>query len=373
MKKSNNPHNGNSSFRFGFEIIFKEDERYYFQFNDTEGEPLLFGKGYSSERSCADGIQAIIRAAGSDELYDLQETKKGKYFFILKSGNHKEIGRSRTFDRLEDLEEQMELLKSIDEDVPQYGLIDDSAELQEEAPEEKAVLPPPETKEKAPQEKPKAVENPVKKTETAVIAGNKSAKPEEQEKMPRYKFSIIYYPDSKIWMLKNDFSDESIKLKTCDGQQIEDFLKAQLPPEELEAPPALTKPEAATKPPAAPKSPKPAPEEVELSLRNNQGDLLREVAKIGSIAKLVLSPKIAAGAQAIAFDAKVLAQSLRDKQTVIIGMAQKQYLIDGRLEIPIYGSNSLKQGLYRFTVDASQVEPSGQSSAFCGSQLVLLN
>ncbi|MBK8192161.1 MAG: DUF1508 domain-containing protein [Lewinellaceae bacterium] len=358
MKNSNNPFSGDSSSRFGFEIIFKEDEKYYLQFNDTAGEPLLFGKGYSSEKSCSDGIQAIIRAAGSDEQYDLQETKKGKYFFILKSGNHKEIGRSRTFDRLEELEVQMELLKSINESVPQYGLVDDTPEIetQVEVPEEKAARSPMESKEKIPEENSKTVESPA-------VVETKPAQPEEAEKMPRYKFSIIYYPDSQVWMLKNDFSDESIKLKTCDGQQIETFLKSQLPPEQQATPPAPAKPEAPAKPAAAPQALKPALEELELILRNNQGKQIDGFAKIGSIGKVELSPKIAAGDQDQTFDAKVMAKSLSDNQTVLIGVAYKQNLVDGRLEIPVYGSNSLKQGLYRFTVDINQTEPHGSAAS----------
>lgn len=384
MEKSGHPDKSNASSRYGFEIFFKEDEKYYFRFNDADGEPLLFGKGYTSEKSCTNGIQAIIRAAGDEERYELQETKKGKYFFILKSGNHKEIGRSRIFDTLEEMDGQMELLKGIDKNVPQYNLADT----------------PPETVEEAPEEKEKVAESPVETTK--MPKAKHTPQPESLEKMPRYKFSVIYYPDSRIWKVKNDLSGGSLKLKTCDGQKIEAFLIAQLPPKERETlqiaaqPEELVKKEAPAQPkpsveqaPAAqpravqPEQPvkkeAPAPPkepilgEVELKIKTYQGELTQKFAKKGSIDKAVLTPKNNKDILPLPFDAQVIAKSMESRQATVIGLAQKQDPREGRFEIAIDGANDLKAGLYMLSVNIEQSEEGEQRSRYYGSQMVMLN
>lgn len=355
MKKSNNPGDNNSSFRYGFQMLFKENEKYYFQFNDTDGEPLLFSKGYSSEKSCANGIEAVLRAAGNEKHYDLQETKKGKYFFILKSGNYKEIGRSRMFDTLEELDEQMKLFKNLGEDVPQYCVTDTSSETKDEVPEEKE----------------KEAESGGKELQVSKSADKPQAK--SVEKMPRYKFSVIYYPDSKIWMIKNDFSGDSMKLKTYDGHQIEDFFTAQLPVGELEVGPPAVKPKESVKKEVPAQSKEPALEAVELKIRTQQGELIQKTAKKGNISTVEITPKVSGAVQPQAFEARVMAKSLEDNQNVIIGATQKQSLVDGRFVVSIYGANNLKAGLYIFTANIYQNKPGGQPLEYYGSQLIVLN
>ena len=203
MKKTNNPQNDNFSDQYGFSMVFKADEKYYFQFIDTDGEPLLFSKGYNSEKSCKEGMQAIIRAARKKEQYEINETKKEKHYFILKSKNQKETCRSRMFDTLDELEEQMELLKGIDENIPQYSVMDSAVKSKIETLEEKA----------------KTTKDIEARPGTPKARDKQPSESEDMEKMPRYKFSVIYYPDSKVWTVKNDFSGDSTKMNTFDGQK----------------------------------------------------------------------------------------------------------------------------------------------------------
>ncbi|MCB0558906.1 MAG: YegP family protein [Lewinellaceae bacterium] len=366
MKKSDIPREGSPSSRFGFDIIFKEDKKYYFRFMDAEGQPLLFSKGYSSEKTCVNGVEATIRVAGKDEYYDLKDTKKGKCYFVLKSGNHQEIGRSRLFDTQEQLEAQMKLLKSINVDVPRYGLV-------EAAPEKNNNITPEKGKEEGRREE-KGVESRPGKVKTGHVPEGPIVQPEHVEKRARYKFSVIYYPDSKIWAVKNDFSGGSVKLKTWDGQAVEAFLKSQLPLEEREE---LLQPTTA---PGTAKT-KEIPDnfeglawkEVELKIRTDQGELIPKFAEKSRISKIELIPKAGGEAGPSAFDAKVLAKSLEDNLTIIIGSASQLGLVDGRLEVPVFGANGLKAGLYILSVSIQQSGFKEQSSRYFGSQLIMLN
>ncbi len=363
MKQSNQPNEGHFS-PYGFQVQFKEDEKYYFRFNDKNGEPLLFSKSYSSEKSCAGSIQALIRVAGEDDHYELKETKKEKYFFILKAGNHQEIARSRIFDSVEELEKQMELLKGIDENVPQYGVANaPSAEEKAEEPE----------KEKPPKDKEKTGRSEEKQSKKAAPQKEPATPPEIAEKRPRYKFSAIYYPDSKVWMIKNDFSGGSLKLKTCDGQQIADFMINQLPPEERQKLEPAAKPQRLPEKESRERAQKPVQKDLELYIRTHQGELVQKFAQKEQISKVELVPKISGDAQPLTFEAKILARSMEDNQTVTIGSSSRTNLMDGRFEVPLFGIGHLKPGLYVLSANVYQSKQGAKELEYYGRQMLMLN
>ena len=164
-------------------------------------------------------------------------------------------------------------------------------------------------------------------------------------------------------------------MKTCDGQKIEAFIRAQIPVEEPEFFSADSKLELTVKKESAIAAgpPQPAVGEVELTIHTQQGELVQGFAKAGSIGKVELNPKASDNAQPAAFDAIVMARSLTDNQTVLIGAIKKQNLVNGLLEVPVLGGYNLKAGLYRFIVDINRVERGGHTSAYYGSRLVVLN
>lgn len=370
MKKSNQPLGNNFVPKNSFETIFNADGKYYFQFNDAEGEPLLFSKGYSSAKTCADGIKTAIRLASAKERYDLKEAKKGAHFFILKSSNRKEIARSRMFDSLDKLELQLPLLQNMDQNVPQYGIQDHAA----------VTKKPVSVKKKTPTK--------AKKENPAEAKARKPSLIEDADKMPRYKFSTIFYPDSNIWKLRSDFSEASTKLKSLDGMKMAKFLKAQLPAKirktiQLETPvqPVAQKNQVAaevvvkaiSKVPAKKEAPAmPAPEHIELLIKTQEGKRTNRFAKVGSLATIELSPKTNEGLQSLVFEGIVTAKSLSTKQTSIIGGVKNQNLVNGQLEIPIYAGNSLVKGLYRIQVDASGGEKGVEVRHYHCSELVKL-
>ena len=187
--------------QMGFETFMKEDGKFYFQFVDKRSEPLFFSKSYQTEKSRDNGIQTVLRAIDHEDRFDIQKTKKNEHFFILKSGNHKDIGRSLLFPNLKALRVAKKLLQNHGKSAP---ILPSNPKLIHKNQEKVTHKP-----EKA------TIKKPLFSEETT-------------NKMPRYKFSIIYYPDSKIWAIKNDFSGQSKQFSHQISSHITDFLKTEL-------------------------------------------------------------------------------------------------------------------------------------------------
>jgi uncharacterized protein YegP (UPF0339 family) len=339
MEPSNIPH-GKERAPYGFHLLFKEDEKYYFQFNDDDGEPLLFSKSYTSEKGCMNGVQAVIRAVESDASFEIKNTKNNKHFFVLKSGNHRTIGRSRTFDTLKELRAKMGLLQQIDENIPVH-------EMTDEVPleEEQADTPKSENREAAP--------DPQK----------------SKESMPRYKFSLIYYPDSEIWSVRNDFSGKSVKLRELDNQKLESFLRSELPPKHQRAlpiaPPAKAQTSATTKETKKTGTRKP----LQLQLRSATGNIIKKLAGKGEIASIELAPETAQELNTPSLNAVVTARAVGDNQPIVVGVNNHLSTEEGRIKVPVYGTNRLKEGLYVFSAKLN----SGDVPAYYGEYMVMLN
>jgi uncharacterized protein YegP (UPF0339 family) len=203
----------------GIELFFKKD-KYYFQYLNEDGEPIFFSHGYSSDSAREKGIEAFIRACQEEEHFHSKKTKKKRHFFELKSGNNKKLGRSAQFDSEEDMQEAINLLRESPADIPVFQQEERKAEDEEEK-----TKPAAEEVQKSNDPKPSA-QNVRKEADDKSSSG---AGP--REKMPRYRFSMTYYPDSSRWVLKHEATGETRQLRDCHGPEIEAFLRSQVPSE----------------------------------------------------------------------------------------------------------------------------------------------
>jgi uncharacterized protein YegP (UPF0339 family) len=408
MKSSNHPNDVNKPNQDGFRILFRKDEKYYFQFRDATGDPVLFSRrGYTTEKGCQNGIEALLRIIDSKDNYEVQKSKKGKYFFIIKSANHKEIARSAMFDTKKEMQEKVELVQGIQEDVPVYGAEEVTEKVTEEAVEkvteqaaekvteqaaekvteqaaekvtkqaaEKMTEKPAEKmKEQAAEKKEKKTEFvSVKKKKTPAVPTRSIPRSESAENMPRYKFSIIYYPDSKIWILKNDFSGHSQKLKNCDGRQIQRFLMESLPAEHQEkVEPKVAAPTVKSREPEKKKPRKKMPRKVEMSIQARDGSKIEEVTKRRKLQNVEVALAQMTEGQEGLFEGQVEAKSLQDNRKVVVGKVTKQRPTEGRFVIPIRMASNLKPGLYLFKANIYKEQKGKEKEEFYSSQVVELN
>ena len=88
----------------GFELFQSEENGdYYFHFNDTNGEALLYSRGFSTAGQRNKRLESVIKGASSSQRFEVLE-EAGRFFFILKARNGQEIARSRSFDTRQDAE-----------------------------------------------------------------------------------------------------------------------------------------------------------------------------------------------------------------------------------------------------------------------------
>ena len=81
----------------GFESFQNtRDGRYYFHFNDAQGEALLYSRGFGDASQRNKRLRAVMAGGATEQRYERRE-ENGSHFFILKGRNGQEIARSRAF------------------------------------------------------------------------------------------------------------------------------------------------------------------------------------------------------------------------------------------------------------------------------------
>lgn len=354
MKRSDLPQENESPAQSGFETFFKDDGKFYFQLVDPSGQPILFSKGYQSEKSRENGIRAVIKNAGSEAQVENKKSKKGQYYFLVKSSNHRVIGRSAMFDSAEIRQEKLDLVQQLDPSVPIFE--------RAEAPQEGPTLREEQTAEKVGKRS-------ISKEEAAAAA---TAREEAAEVMPRYKFTLIYYPDSGIWTAKNDFSGNTRQWKELDGAEIRDFLQTQVPAKE----PSVKKAETPASPEKSVQTAPPvlqaAHREVNLQIFTQQGLIAKPIVESSKLVKIEVTPQSDQSEAPSTFNAMAMAKSMEAKRILTIGSVTRSKAEQGRLVIPIWEARNLSPGLYEFMVDI-QEENTAQPVKYYGRQMVMID
>ncbi len=80
-----------------FEVFQGKNKQYYFRLKAGNGESIIASEGYTSKKAALNGVAAVQKNCGTDSRYEVREAKNGKKYFIIKAGNHQEIGRSQMY------------------------------------------------------------------------------------------------------------------------------------------------------------------------------------------------------------------------------------------------------------------------------------
>lgn len=80
-----------------FEVFQGKNKQYYFRLKAGNGECIMTSEGYTSKKAAMNGVASVQKNCGNDGRYEVREAKNGKKYFILKAGNHQEIGRSQMY------------------------------------------------------------------------------------------------------------------------------------------------------------------------------------------------------------------------------------------------------------------------------------
>ena len=87
-----------------YEIKRAKNKEFYFNLKAPNGEIVLTSETYKTRGGAKNGIESV-RKHGPDGLnYDMKLDKRKQYYFVLKSANHKVIGRSESYTRAANME-----------------------------------------------------------------------------------------------------------------------------------------------------------------------------------------------------------------------------------------------------------------------------
>lgn len=106
-KKTNKESETSSVKKTGF-VLFQssEDDLYYFQFNDENGEPMFFSGGHGVVSRRDKNLESVKKYAAIPKMYKV--LKEGKqFYFILRAGNYLEIGRSKAYSNNSEMKKAM--------------------------------------------------------------------------------------------------------------------------------------------------------------------------------------------------------------------------------------------------------------------------
>ncbi len=83
----------------GFKAWFDEaNGAWYFAAITNRGRVVLRSEAYTNEPARDNGIESVMRNRDIEERYSVAQEEDGKWYIILKAGNHQEIARSCPFD-----------------------------------------------------------------------------------------------------------------------------------------------------------------------------------------------------------------------------------------------------------------------------------
>ena len=68
-----------------------------FNLKAVNGQTILSSEGYSSPAACDNGIASVQKNCSLEERFEKKTSKSGKFYFVLKSGNHQVIGQSEMY------------------------------------------------------------------------------------------------------------------------------------------------------------------------------------------------------------------------------------------------------------------------------------
>ena len=93
-----------------YEIKRAKNKEFYFNLKAPNGEIVLTSETYKRRGGAKNGIESV-RTHGPDCLqYNMKMDKRKQYYFLLKSSNHRIIGRSESYTRAANMEKGIQIV-----------------------------------------------------------------------------------------------------------------------------------------------------------------------------------------------------------------------------------------------------------------------
>jgi len=83
-----------------FEVKQSASGTYFFNLLAGNGQVVMTSEMYQAKASALKAIESVRKNAPMDERYARKESHNGKFYFVLKAGNHQVIGQSQMYTTL---------------------------------------------------------------------------------------------------------------------------------------------------------------------------------------------------------------------------------------------------------------------------------
>jgi len=94
-----------------YEIKQAKDGQFHFNLKAGNHEVILSSELYTTRAACENGIASVQKNCEDEAKYERRKQKDGQDYFILKAGNHQEIGRSEAYTSPAGMENGIESVK----------------------------------------------------------------------------------------------------------------------------------------------------------------------------------------------------------------------------------------------------------------------
>ena len=333
----------------GFEVFQnKKNGRYYFHCNDDSGKALLYSQGYQRRKSRDKGLESVKKNAILPKRILEKKTKEGSPFFIVRAGNNLEIARSRSFKDVAEMRSKRQWLTDFIR-----GKSSPAADRQKSEGRT--------TKTGRPDDA------------TSTASAQLVTKP-QGDTPPRYRFSLIYYPSSRAWVLKNTFSGESKHFQTLDATNFLAYLRDAVPQPKAIMPPrrqqstSLSRPSSGSKPASVPGGIK------RIAFQTEEGEPRNFIIEKQGIHGVILdlSPDAWQENDLDHYNASVYLQSIKNSRRTFLGDVRgEKPPQNGSIHVEII-NNRLTPGIYRLYADVLFHRPGKSPQQLEGNQLVQL-
>ena len=81
-----------------FELKTAKDGQTYWNLKAGNHEIILTSEMYTTRAAAENGIESVQNNCENADRFETRESSTGKPYFILKAGNHQEIGRSEMYE-----------------------------------------------------------------------------------------------------------------------------------------------------------------------------------------------------------------------------------------------------------------------------------
>jgi uncharacterized protein YegP (UPF0339 family) len=95
-----------------FQISKGKDDKFYFNLTARNGQVILSSQGYKGKDGCKNGIASVKKNSSDKKHSERKDSKGGQYYFVLKAGNHKVIGKSQMYKTSDSSENGIDSIKN---------------------------------------------------------------------------------------------------------------------------------------------------------------------------------------------------------------------------------------------------------------------